>query len=135
MTDVAPSMDGRSEANLAKVHPDLCRIVRRAAQISTQRFIVIHGIRTPEEEAANVAKGASQTMHSRHLPNKDGVACAVDVMATINNAADWAAKDYQPIAAAMLSAAHELGLLVSWGGDWKTLKDWGHFELPWAAYP
>lgn len=130
-----PLMDPRSEANLVQVHPDLCRIVRLAAQTCASRFIVIHGIRTAAEEAANVAKGASQTMHSRHLPNKDGVACAIDVMAMINSAADWAAKDYQPIAAAMLSAAHELGLTVEWGGNWVTLKDWGHFQLPWATYP
>lgn len=128
-------MDARSESNLVKVHPDLCAIVRAAAVISTQPFIVIHGIRTVAEEAVNCAAGASETMHSRHLPNKDGVACAIDVMATKGAAADWTAADYAPINDAMQKAAAALGLTVEWGGDWKSLADFGHFQLPWATYP
>ena len=128
-------MDQRSEAALAHVHPDLCRVMRRAYGSTKQPFIIIHGIRTVAEEAANVAKGASQTMHSRHLPNKQGFACAVDVMAVKNGKADWDAYDYQPIAAAVLQAAHDENVVIEWGGNWKTLKDWGHFQLPWAAYP
>lgn len=128
-------MDARSETNLAHVHPDLVKIVRRAAETTAQPFVVIHGLRTADQEAKNVADGASQTMHSRHLPNAQGLACAVDVMAVRNSAPDWTAADYQPIAAAMFAAAHELNLLVEWGGNWKTLKDWGHFQLPWAVYP
>lgn len=128
-------MDGRSEANLAYVHPDLCAIVRRGAELSTQPFIVIHGIRTVAQEATNCAAGTSQTMHSRHLPNARGLACAIDVMATKAAAADWTAADYAPINVAMQQAAAELGLTVEWGGAWITLKDWGHFQLPWAKYP
>lgn len=132
-------MDARSEGNLAHVHADLARVVRRASQLTVQPFIVIHGIRTMAEEASIVSRGASETMHSRHLPNRQGVACAVDVMATITDKAglhaDWNPAHYQPIAAAILSAAHENNVLVEWGGNWKSLKDWGHFQLPWAVYP
>lgn len=128
-------MDPRSESNLVGVHPDLCAIVRRAAEVSPQPFIVIAGLRTVVAEAKNVADGASQTMHSRHLPDKQGLGCAIDVMADNNGAADWQAEDYKPIADSMFSAAKQLDLVVEWGGDWKTLKDWGHFQLPWAQYP
>ena len=33
------------------------------------------------------------------------------------------------------ACAAELGTLVEWGGDWKTLKDGPHFQLPrgWKA--
>src|ERR1043166_1879855 len=131
-------MDKRSELNLVGVHPDLIRVVRRAAELTKQPFIVIDGLRTIDEERANIAKGVSQTLNSRHLPNKDGVACAVDLMAIVAGStpvkAEWNPTHYQPIAAAMLSAAHELNILVEWGGNWKTLKDWGHFQLPWAIY-
>lgn len=129
-------MTPASEAMLVKVHPDLVKVVRRADLITKQPFAVIHGIRTVAEEEANVASGHSQTMHSRHFPNKQGFACAVDVMALGPwLKADWNPVDYQPIAAAMLSAAHEFSILIEWGGNWKTLKDWGHFQLPWSVYP
>lgn len=29
----------------------------------------------------------------------------------------------------------ELNIPVEWGGDWKTLKDGPHFQLPHGAYP
>ena len=47
----------------------------------------------------------------------------------------WNPLLYQPIAHAMKAAAAALGVPIEWGGDWKTLKDWGHFQLPWAQYP
>lgn len=127
-------MDARSEANLYMVHPDLVVVMRETAQ-EPQPFIVIHGLRTEAEEAAMVAKGASETMHSRHLPNSEGLCCAVDVMAMTNGHADWDAKAYTAIQAAVQEAAERLGVIVEWGGGWTTLKDLGHFQLSWAAYP
>lgn len=123
-------MDARSEASLIGVHPDLVRVVRRAAEITTQPFDVIQGLRTVAQEQANVAKGASQTMHSRHL---DGH--AVDVAALVGGCISWNATLYAAINIAMQAAGTELKIPITWGGSWKTLKDWGHFELPWAQYP
>jgi len=127
-------MDDRSEANLKGVHPDLAKVMRSASQ-TVQPFIIIHGLRTVAEEQANVAKGASQTMHSRHLPNKQGWACAVDVAALEQGHVTWDSKSYAHVAFAVEHAAETLGIPIEWGGDWKTLKDWGHFQLPWAKYP
>ena len=126
-------MDTRSEANLAHVHPDLVLVMREAAKDVS--FIVIHGIRTVAEEAVNVAKGASQTMHSRHLPNKQGFACAVDIAAMVDGHVSWDAKPYSLIANAVKAEADRHAIQIEWGGDWKTLKDLGHFQLPWARYP
>ncbi|EIT3942437.1 M15 family metallopeptidase, partial [Escherichia coli] len=39
------------------------------------------------------------------------------------------------IAAAFRQASQELNIPVEWGGDWKTLKDGPHFQLPHGAYP
>jgi peptidoglycan L-alanyl-D-glutamate endopeptidase CwlK len=128
-------MDPRSELALKGVHPDLVKIVEAAALRSPVPFIVIHGLRTVAEEAANVAKGVSQTMHSRHLPNKDGLACAVDIAAMENGHISWDARLYGQIAEAVKAAAAALDLPVEWGGDWHSLKDYGHFQLPWATYP
>ncbi|EEN5912996.1 M15 family peptidase, partial [Salmonella enterica] len=46
---------------------------------------------------------------------------------------DWSL--YEQIAAAFKQASASLGVPVEWGGDWKTLKDGAHFQLPWATYP
>ncbi len=128
-------MDQRSEHCLEGVHPDLARIVRAAAKISATPFIVIHGLRNVAEERANVAKGASTTMHSRHLPNAAGLACAVDVAAEADGHVSWEPALYGHVAQAMKQAARALDLPVEWGGDWHSLKDYGHFQLPWARYP
>lgn len=126
-------MDARSEANLAHVEPDLCKVIRLAAD--SIDFIVICGLRTVDEEHEAVDTGHSETMHSRHLPDSKGLAAAVDVMAMPGGHASWDSKDYEPIAAAVMEAANTLHTPVEWGGDWTTLKDWGHFQLPWAQYP
>jgi peptidoglycan L-alanyl-D-glutamate endopeptidase CwlK len=74
-------------------------------------------------------------MHSRHLPNADGVACAVDVAALVDGHVSWSPPDYLHIWAAVQDAAERLEVPVEWGGNWTTLKDFGHFQLPWSTYP
>jgi peptidoglycan LD-endopeptidase CwlK len=128
-------LDPRSEALLAHVHPHLVKVVTLAHGDSAQPFEVIQGLRTLAEEKAAVARGASTTLHSRHLPNADGLACAIDVAAIDQGHVSWSPRLYQTIAAAMKAAANELDIPVEWGGDWTTFKDLGHFQLPWAAYP
>lgn len=127
--------DARSLANLHLVEPDLIKVVAQAYERSTQPFEVICGMRSSAAEHKAVATGHSETLHSRHLPDKNGLAAAVDVAALDNGHISWNPLLYQPIADAMKQAAADLKIPLEWGGDWKTLKDWGHFQLPWADYP
>jgi peptidoglycan L-alanyl-D-glutamate endopeptidase CwlK len=131
-------MDKASELHLLKVHPDLIKVIKTSKQ-TPQAFIVVYGIRTLEAEKQAVATGHSTTMHSRHLPNKDGLACAVDVAAMNDGHIDWAKgkeqQIYGQIWAQIKEAADNLGIPVEWGGDWQTFKDWGHIQLPWKDYP
>lgn len=130
-------MDAHSEALLAHVHPDLAKVIRAAAQ-QPQPFIVVYGIRTLAAEQQAVKTGHSQTMHSRHLANKDGVSCAVDLAALTDGHIDWASgreqRVYGAIWAQVKAAADALKVPVEWGGNWTTFKDWGHVQLPWATY-
>lgn len=143
------TMDPRSEANLAHVHPDLANVMRHAAQ-SPQAFEIVYGIRTEQAEQAAVASGHSHTLHSRHLPqsHENMLACAVDVAALTDNVVNFArgheAEVFGQIAAQVKAAAKELGTPLQWGGDaigaWipgvvSTFRDYGHFQLPWAQYP
>ena len=109
----------RSLENLTGVQPDMIAIVEKAITISEQDFSVICGLRTVKEQEALVAKGASQTMKSKHL---EGL--AVDLMAWVDGGR-WELNLYDEIADAIRKAAIELEVNVRWGAAWhKTLNEW-----------
>lgn len=119
----------RSEKNLDGVHPDLVKVCRRALELTRVDFAITDGERTPEEQAANIAKGASQTKRSRHLTGH-----AVDVAAYVDGKISWDAHFYFSINEAFQVAALELKIPIAWGGNWQTLKDFCHFELDRRTY-
>lgn len=104
------------------VKPQLVSIVLGAGQITD--FVVTCGLRTKEEQAQLVAKGASQTMNSKHLTGD-----AVDLAVLKNGVVTWDFPEYTKLAAVMKSVATKHGVPIVWGGDWKTLRDGPHFEL------
>jgi len=109
----------RSLQKLEGVNPDLVAVVERAIELSKQDFSVICGLRTVKEQEALVAKGASQTMKSKHLEGN-----AVDLAAYCDGIR-WELNLYDEIADAMLKAAKELGVTLRWGAAWhKNLNDW-----------
>jgi peptidoglycan L-alanyl-D-glutamate endopeptidase CwlK len=130
---MAFQLNARSRANLNHVHPDLVRIVERAAEISNRPFVVIDGARTIAEQRENVRKGASKTMRSRHVIAKNGYAHAVDIVIIEGGKALWDA--YQDVRRPMEQAACELGIPLEWGGSWRSFQDTPHYQLPWADYP
>ena len=71
------------------MHPDLVKVVKRAIQITKQDFTIFDGLRTEEEQEANVEKGVSQTMESKHLPQDDGFSHAVDTVPYMSGKLKW----------------------------------------------
>jgi peptidoglycan L-alanyl-D-glutamate endopeptidase CwlK len=116
--------------NLNGVHPDLVKVVQRAIEISAVDFRVIEGLRTLKRQRQLVAKGASQTMRSRHLTGH-----AVDLAALVGGTIRWDWPLYDRIAVAVKQAAEDVGVPIEWGGDWRSFKDGPHFQLPWSKYP
>ncbi len=111
------------------MHPDLVAVVKEAGKHID--FTVIQGLRTLEEQKRNVLNGKSQTMKSRHLTGH-----AVDLAVWQDGKLVWGPwSRYQELAKVVLDAAHKLKIPVTWGGDWKSLRDGPHFELPWKEYP
>ena len=109
----------RSKDRLLGVDPRMVAVVEKAITISEQDFSVICGLRTVKEQEALVAKGASQTMKSKHLEGS-----AVDLMAYIDGGR-WELNLYDEIADAIRKAAVELEVNVRWGAAWhKTLNEW-----------
>lgn len=120
----------RSENNLVGVNADLVKIVRRALELSTVDFGITEGLRSRERQKQLLAEGKSQTMNSRHITGH-----AVDVVAYLGSQVSWEWRYYEQIDFAFKKAAAELNIPVEWGGDWKTLKDGPHFQLPHREYP
>lgn len=120
----------RSQMRLKGVHPDLVKVVERAIEITTVDFTVLEGLRDPMRQKRLVESGASQTLNSRHITGH-----AVDLGAWVDEQVDWSWPLYHQIAAAMKTAAKELGVSIVWGGDWRTFKDGPHFELSRKEYP
>lgn len=123
-------MDKRSEDNLKGVHSDLVKIVRRAYDKAKTKPTITEGLRTVARQRQLVAKGASKTMNSRHITGH-----AIDVAFIIGKQVRWDWPLYKAFADLMKASAKELGLVVEWGGDWKSFKDGPHFQLPFSKYP
>jgi len=123
-------LGARSLSRLEGVHPDLVRVVKKAAALSDLDFTVLEGLRTVERQKQLVAQGASKTMNSRHITGH-----AVDLAPMIGGEVSWAWPQYHRLAKIVKSAAADEKVPLQWGGDWRTFKDGPHWELPWKFYP
>tara|TARA_R100001463_G_scaffold694_6_gene3148 strand:- start:1101 stop:1568 length:468 start_codon:yes stop_codon:yes gene_type:complete len=108
----------RSIDRLEGVHPDMTAVVERAIQLTEVDFGVTQGVRTFEEQKANVAAGRSQTMASKHLLQDDGFSHAVDVVAYVGPDVSWELNLYDDICDAFKEAAKEVGCSIKWGAAW-----------------
>ena len=120
----------RSLSRLEGVHPDLVRVVKKAAAMSPLDFMVLEGLRTIERQRQLMSAGATKTMDSRHLTGH-----AVDLAPMIGGTVRWDWPLYHQLAAVVKDAAKAENVPIQWGGDWRTFKDGPHWELPWKAYP
>lgn len=103
----------RSLDRLEGVDERLVAVVKHAITATKVDFGVVQGLRTIEEQRELVAKGASQTMKSKHI---DGL--AVDLMAYIGSRGSWELNLYDDIADAMAEGARVVDVPVRWGAAW-----------------
>jgi peptidoglycan L-alanyl-D-glutamate endopeptidase CwlK len=120
----------RSLSRLEGVHPDLVRVVKKAAAMSSLDFTVLEGLRTLDRQRQLMSAGATKTMNSRHLTGH-----AVDIAPMIGGTVRWDWPLYHQLAAIVKDAAKAENVPIQWGGDWRTFKDGPHWELPWKSYP
>ncbi len=132
---MAITLGASSLAKLAHVHPDLVKVVKKSAEISSIDFTVMEGSRSVAQQKLNVAKGVSTTMNSRHIPGKDGYAHAVDLVPIVGGKVSWDWAVYHKFSPIVKQAAQLVGVPIEWGGDWKTFKDGPHYQLPFKQYP
>lgn len=111
----------RSLSNLEGVNPVLVDIVHYAIDVTSIDFGVISGVRTVEEQRELVARGASQTMNSKHLTGH-----AVDLMVYIGSRASWELNLYDDVAEAIRAGAIKYDAPVRWGAAWTVddIRSW-----------
>lgn len=117
-----------SEKRLNEVRPCLKAIMHEAIARAEDLGITVQiteGLRTLERQRQLVAAGKSKTMNSYHLNGR-----AVDVY--VNNG--WKFEDYKAFADIVKIVAKEHGYTITWGGDFKTLKDGPHFQVELSDY-
>lgn len=124
------TLGARSLSRLEGVHPDLVKVVHKAAAMSDMDFTILEGLRTLERQKVLYAKGATRTMKSRHLTGH-----AVDIAPVIDGQVTWDWPLYHKLAPIVKAAAVSVGVPIEWGGDWKSFKDGPHWQLPWSSYP
>jgi len=140
------TLGSRSLSRLEGVHPDLARVVKRAAAMSDLDFTVLEGLRTEARQRQLMQQGATKTLNSRHLTGH-----AVDLAPMLDGKVSWDWPLYHRLADIMRSASAHEKVPVRWGGTWKLLSaiqgpitaknlsrsfpDGPHFELPRATYP
>ncbi len=118
---VSRRLDDLSDA----FRPLAFELIARAAEAGIP-LLIIDTLRTPQEQAENIAKGVSWTKHSKHLIGR-----AIDVCPYSHfdlhgpDKLQWDAGD--PIWDKLGGIGESIGL--TWGGRWKKTPDLGHFEL------
>lgn len=122
----------RSLDRLEGIDERLQAVVKQAITLTKTDFGVIQGLRTLDEQKELVAKGASQTMKSKHLEGK-----AFDIMAFVNSRASWELNLYDDLADAIKEAATIVGVPIRWGAAWHIddIRKWdGTMEEAMNAY-
>jgi len=123
-----------SMQRLEGIHPLLVDFAFRVVTIMD--CTVVSGVRTLATQRQYVASGASKTMDSYHLIQSDGYGHAVDLAPY---PIDWDDLNrFYALYGVGLAVAHEMGIPVTWGGDWdsdgkfddQTFFDLPHWQIP-----
>ncbi|WP_231102321.1 M15 family metallopeptidase [Streptobacillus moniliformis] len=129
---------------MENIHPKLVRLMEKVIANSPYDFKITQGVRTAEYQnklyqQGRTIKGNIVTncdgyiKKSNHQPKADGYGYAIDICLYIPNEKDikklYDVSKLTAIANVFKKFAIDRGLNISWGGDWKSFKDYPHFEL------
>jgi len=121
----------RSINNLKGVHPKLVQLMMIAIKTAPVDFVITEGVRTQQRQQELFKQGKSKCdgikKKSNHQIKADGFGHAIDLYPL---PIDY--KNKQPyilLSNHIKAKAKELGINISWGGDWKSFIDMPHYEL------
>ena len=121
----------RSQRRLKRIHPELRRLLNTALPYLPYDVAITCGMRSLALQRELVARGASRTLRSKHLRQRDGTAHAVDTMCIEPNTGQgtWDAEAYAKNAVVLKAIAAREGISIRWGGDFRNFFDGPHVEL------
>lgn len=93
-----------------------------------QRLLYAQGRTAPGKIVTNALPGKSA--HNHVNPNGSPCSMAFDVVPMVHGKPDWNTHDPQDLA--LWNRVGEIGKSfgLEWAGDWKTFKEFPHFQLP-----
>lgn len=106
------------------LHPDLQRVIARFSHYYPDYILIESERGKAKQEEAH--KHGHSNAHFGQSPHNYVPALAADIGPYKY---PGVLGDYHNIAIAMFAAARDVNVAIEWGGDWKTLKDWPHFQL------
>lgn len=131
------SFSEKSLERLSTCDEKLQKVALLAIMLSEVDFGISEGYRSPARQKMLYAKG--RTAEGDIVTYIDGVkkkgkhnykpSKAFDVYAYVNGRVSWEKKYYDQINEAIQEAADTFGIIVYWGGEWITFKDYPHFEI------
>lgn len=132
-------LSNRSKEKLKGLHPNLINFAKKLIEISIYDFAITHGVRTTKEQQSLYAKGRTKTgtivtncdgltKKSNHQIKKDGFGHAFDIVIIIAGHWDWDIQLYKELVSQDKVRKLMEEYNIEWGGDWKSFKDYPHFE-------
>jgi peptidoglycan L-alanyl-D-glutamate endopeptidase CwlK len=131
----------KSLQNLYGIHPDLSCVIVASLYSSKWDFSITEGVRNAERQSALYKIGRVSTgqiitnadgylIKSNHQTKEDGFGHAVDLYPYHSKQIQFVdIETAKRIGQHIKQVANNLQIKIIWGGDWQSLKDYGHFEL------
>ncbi|MBR8702239.1 MULTISPECIES: M15 family metallopeptidase [unclassified Fusobacterium] len=128
----------KSKSNLIGLHPQLVAFAEELLSISPYYFIITAGVRTAEEQNKLYQQGRTNQgkkvtncdgykYKSNHQVHDDGLGYAFDIAIVVGNKLNWSPAKYMEVAKTARGIMSKYN--IEWGGDWKSFKDYPHFQL------
>lgn len=119
-----PKFSQSSKDNLAKAHPDLQKLFNEVIKEVDCR--VLDSVRDKAAQELAFNKGNSKA-HFGQSPHNYFPSFGVDVVPWPLDWDDLAS--FRALAKVVKAKIAELGLAIDWGGDWKSFRDYPHWEV------
>ena len=119
---------------LNTVDSKLQLLANEVLKITPYDFAITEGLRTLERQQKLFKQNTSNKIITKcdgiKNKSKHQLGKAIDIMVyDEHGAGTWEEKYYKEVALIFKQKAKELNINISWGGDWKSFKDYPHFEL------
>ncbi len=127
------ALNARSTAALANAHPLLKSLFAHVQKdYPNLKFQILESRRGEKDQEKAFAAGNSKA-HFGQSPHNYTPAVALDITPL---PLDWNdIKAFKALSVPILATAKKLSIPISWGGSWKSFKDYPHYELtPWRDY-